>query len=48
MGLVEWVWNLYAKGKLILGVDVKLVSGVDEKLRMEFDEKPIECLMIVG
>ncbi|KAH7520399.1 hypothetical protein FEM48_Zijuj08G0139800 [Ziziphus jujuba var. spinosa] len=40
MGLLEWVWDLYGKGNLIL--------GVDERLHMEFDQRQIECLMIVG
>ncbi|KAL5556709.1 hypothetical protein UlMin_038945 [Ulmus minor] len=40
MGLVEWAWNLYGKGRLIV--------AADEKLRMEFDERQAECLMIVG
>ncbi|XP_060675161.1 L-type lectin-domain containing receptor kinase IX.1-like [Ziziphus jujuba] len=40
MGLLEWVWDLYGKGNLIL--------GVDERLHMDFDQRQIECLMIVG
>ena len=40
MGLVEWIWNLYGKGILVV--------AADEKLRMEFDEGQVECLMIVG
>ncbi|GLT31604.1 hypothetical protein SLA2020_063330 [Shorea laevis] len=40
LGLVEWVWNLYGKGRLH--------SGVDERVRRDFDEKQAECLMIVG
>ncbi|KAL5556705.1 hypothetical protein UlMin_038941 [Ulmus minor] len=40
MGLVEWIWNLYGKGILVV--------AADEKLRMEFDERQVECLMIVG
>ncbi|XP_060674801.1 L-type lectin-domain containing receptor kinase IX.1-like [Ziziphus jujuba] len=40
IGLVEWVWNLYGKGKLEM--------VVDEKLHMEFDPRQVECLMIVG
>ncbi|KAJ7943776.1 putative Kinase [Quillaja saponaria] len=39
-GLVEWVWNHYGRGELLL--------AVDERLRMEFVEKQVECLMIVG
>ncbi|KAJ4714598.1 putative Kinase [Melia azedarach] len=40
MGLVEWVWDLYGKGKLEL--------AADERLDMNFDQRQIECLMIVG
>ncbi|KAF3439166.1 hypothetical protein FNV43_RR18479 [Rhamnella rubrinervis] len=40
IGLVEWVWNLYGKGNLAL--------ALDERLRMEFDQRQVECLMIVG
>ncbi|GLT35341.1 hypothetical protein SLA2020_098050 [Shorea laevis] len=40
LGLVEWVWNLYGKGRLH--------SGVDERVRRDFDEKQVECLMIIG
>ncbi|GLT44257.1 hypothetical protein SLA2020_181660 [Shorea laevis] len=40
LGLVEWVWDLYGKGRLH--------SGVDERVRKDFDEKQAECLMIVG
>ncbi|XP_060674813.1 L-type lectin-domain containing receptor kinase IX.1-like [Ziziphus jujuba] len=40
IGLVEWVWNLYGKGKLEM--------VVDEKLHMEFDQRQVEWLMIVG
>ncbi|KAL4335709.1 hypothetical protein GQ457_07G003600 [Hibiscus cannabinus] len=40
MGLVEWIWGFYGKGELLLAVDGKL----DE----HFDEKQVECLMIVG
>ncbi|KAF3440199.1 hypothetical protein FNV43_RR18480 [Rhamnella rubrinervis] len=39
-GLVEWVWDLYGKGNLVL--------GVDERLQMEVDQRQVECLMIVG
>ncbi|XP_062120317.1 L-type lectin-domain containing receptor kinase IX.1-like [Humulus lupulus] len=38
--LVEWVWNLYGKGKLI--------TAVDEKMGKEFDQKQVECLMLIG
>ncbi|KAJ0097278.1 hypothetical protein Patl1_28045 [Pistacia atlantica] len=40
MGLVEWVWDLYGSGKLLL--------AVDEKLGVDVDEKQVECLMVVG
>ncbi|OMP01649.1 hypothetical protein COLO4_11692 [Corchorus olitorius] len=40
MGLVEWVWGLYGKGELLL--------GVDEKVQKDFDKKQATCLMIVG
>ncbi|XP_059439981.1 L-type lectin-domain containing receptor kinase IX.1-like [Corylus avellana] len=39
-GLVQWVWNLYGRGDLLL--------AVDGKLQNDFDEKQVECLMIVG
>ncbi|EEF35168.1 kinase, putative [Ricinus communis] len=38
--LVEWVWDLYGKGQL--------VEAVDKRLSREFDERQLECLMIVG
>ena len=40
VGLVQWVWNLYGRGDLLL--------AMDEKLQANFDKKQIECLMIVG
>ncbi|KDP41161.1 hypothetical protein JCGZ_03655 [Jatropha curcas] len=40
MNLVEWIWELYGHGKLHL--------GFDKELYMDFDERQIECLMIVG
>ncbi|GMY12054.1 L-type lectin-domain containing receptor kinase IX.1-like [Fagus crenata] len=40
MGLVEWIWNLYGKGDLLF--------AMDEKLHTDFDEKQVECLMIIG
>uniref|UniRef100_A0A2N9FYU8 Protein kinase domain-containing protein n=1 Tax=Fagus sylvatica TaxID=28930 RepID=A0A2N9FYU8_FAGSY len=40
MGLVEWIWNLYGKGDLLL--------AMDEKLQTDFDEKQVEWLMIIG
>lgn len=38
--LVEWVWDLYGSGKLLL--------AVDEKLPVGFNKSQAECLMIVG
>ncbi|KAG5001553.1 hypothetical protein JHK85_023213 [Glycine max] len=38
--LVEWVWSLYGKGKLL--------EAADKKLNWEFEEQQMECLMIVG
>ncbi|XP_012068412.3 L-type lectin-domain containing receptor kinase IX.1 [Jatropha curcas] len=38
--LVEWVWDLYGKGQII--------EAMDKRLREEFDERQLECLMIVG
>lgn len=38
--LVEWVWDLYGKGQLL--------EAVDKRLSKEFDERQLECLMIVG
>nr|XP_023905830.1 L-type lectin-domain containing receptor kinase IX.1-like [Quercus suber]POF19267.1 l-type lectin-domain containing receptor kinase ix.1 [Quercus suber] len=38
--LVEWVWDLYGKDKLL--------EAVDEGLGMEFDKEQIESLMVVG
>ncbi|CAK9163373.1 unnamed protein product, partial [Ilex paraguariensis] len=38
--MVEWVWNLYGMGKLL--------ETADPKLSANYDEKEIECLMIVG
>ncbi|XP_041016590.1 L-type lectin-domain containing receptor kinase IX.1-like [Juglans microcarpa x Juglans regia] len=40
MGLLEWVWNLYGSGRLHV--------AIDKRLHMDFEEKEIECLMIVG
>ncbi|KAM5577103.1 hypothetical protein ABKV19_007781 [Rosa sericea] len=39
-GLVQWVWDLYGQGDLF--------SAVDQRLRWNYDEKQVECLMIVG
>ncbi|KAI3966828.1 hypothetical protein MKX01_006765 [Papaver californicum] len=38
--LVEWVWNLYGRGKII--------EAADERLKMEFNELEIEQLMVLG
>ncbi|KAI3961299.1 hypothetical protein MKX01_007013 [Papaver californicum] len=38
--LVEWVWGLYGRGKI--------VEAADKKLRMEFNELEMEQLMVVG
>ncbi|KAF8404744.1 hypothetical protein HHK36_009633 [Tetracentron sinense] len=38
--LVEWVWELYGRGKLL--------EAADESLNMEFDERQIDYLMVVG
>ncbi|KAI4332821.1 hypothetical protein L6164_017698 [Bauhinia variegata] len=39
-GLVEWVWDHYGKGELL--------AAMDEKVQKDFDERQVECLMIVG
>nr|DAD27491.1 TPA_asm: hypothetical protein HUJ06_028959 [Nelumbo nucifera] len=39
--MVEWVWELYGRGKLLEAADSRLVN-------MGFDEKEMECLMVVG
>ncbi|KAF8370029.1 hypothetical protein HHK36_031927 [Tetracentron sinense] len=38
--MVEWVWELYGRGKLL--------EAADQRLSMEFDERQIEYLMVVG
>ncbi|KAK2656645.1 hypothetical protein Ddye_009697 [Dipteronia dyeriana] len=38
--LVELVWDLYGKGQIL--------EAVDQRLETEFDEKQMECLMVVG
>ncbi|XP_062015550.1 L-type lectin-domain containing receptor kinase IX.1-like [Rosa rugosa] len=38
--MVEWVWELYGEGKIIEAADPRLCG--------EFDEKQMECLMMVG
>ncbi|KAL6130617.1 hypothetical protein ACLB2K_068996 [Fragaria x ananassa] len=40
INIVEWVWKLYGEGSVIEAADPKLCG--------EFDEKQVECLMIVG
>ncbi|XP_062144756.1 L-type lectin-domain containing receptor kinase IX.1-like [Alnus glutinosa] len=40
VGLVQWVWNQYGRGDLLL--------AVDGKLQNDLDEKQVECLIIVG
>ncbi|KAF2325646.1 hypothetical protein GH714_031806 [Hevea brasiliensis] len=40
MNLVEWIWELYGRGKLHL--------AADKKLRTDYEEQQVECLMIVG
>ena len=38
--MVEWVWELYGTGKVLEAADQKLCGG--------FDEKEMECLLVVG
>ncbi|XP_024932083.3 L-type lectin-domain containing receptor kinase IX.1-like [Ziziphus jujuba] len=38
--LVEWVWNLYGQGQIL--------EAVDKGLNMDFDERQVECLLVVG
>ncbi|CAL9775438.1 unnamed protein product [Musa acuminata subsp. burmannicoides] len=38
--LVEWVWELYGRGRVL--------EAADGKLDGEFDEKQMACLMVVG
>ncbi|KAF8017582.1 hypothetical protein BT93_H2690 [Corymbia citriodora subsp. variegata] len=40
MSLVEWVWHLFE--------DRKLLEAIDERMGLDFEEKQIECLMMVG
>ncbi|KAK2656651.1 hypothetical protein Ddye_009703 [Dipteronia dyeriana] len=40
MGIVEWIWDLYGSGNLLL--------AIDEKLNKVFDVEQVKCLMIVG
>ncbi|CAJ2636329.1 unnamed protein product [Trifolium pratense] len=39
-GMIEWVWDHYGRGELLV--------AMDENLKRDFDEKQVECLMIVG
>lgn len=39
-GMIEWVWDHYGRGELLL--------AMDENLKKDIDEKQVECLMIVG
>ncbi|KAI8532476.1 hypothetical protein RHMOL_Rhmol11G0217500 [Rhododendron molle] len=38
--MVDWVWELYGNGKILEAVDPRLGNGYDEKI--------MECLMVVG
>ncbi|KAH7834136.1 hypothetical protein Vadar_013017 [Vaccinium darrowii] len=40
MGMVEWVWDLYAMGRLL--------EAADPKIGPDFDEQEMQRLMIVG
>lgn len=40
IGLIEWVWNLYGKGQLIL--------AMDKRLQSDLDQREVEHLMTVG
>jgi hypothetical protein len=39
-GMIEWVWDHYGRGELL--------KAMDENLKKDYDEKEVECLMIVG
>jgi hypothetical protein len=39
-GLIEWVWDHYGRGELLV--------TIDENLQKDFDVKQVECLLIVG
>jgi len=39
-GMIEWVWDHYGRGELLV--------AMDENFKKDFDEKQVECLMIVG
>ncbi|KAK8613555.1 hypothetical protein V6N13_101314 [Hibiscus sabdariffa] len=40
VSLVDWVWDLYGKQRLL--------DAADEQLHMGFDGKQMECLLMVG
>ncbi|XP_042496644.1 L-type lectin-domain containing receptor kinase IX.1-like [Macadamia integrifolia] len=40
MVLLEWVWELYGKGKLL--------KAADPKFNMDFEKQQMDCLLIVG
>ncbi|PON98508.1 Serine/threonine protein kinase [Trema orientale] len=40
VSLVEWVWDLYGKGQVL--------EAADKRLSMEFDERQMESLLVVG
>ncbi|PON32374.1 GPCR kinase [Parasponia andersonii] len=40
MGLVEWIWDLYGQGEIL--------SVVDKRMGMDFDQRQVESLIIVG
>ncbi|GAU32932.1 hypothetical protein TSUD_153490 [Trifolium subterraneum] len=37
---IDWVWDHYGRGEILM--------AMDENLKRDFDEKQVECLMIVG
>ncbi|XP_057420750.1 L-type lectin-domain containing receptor kinase IX.1-like isoform X2 [Lotus japonicus] len=39
-GLIEWVWDHYGRGEVVM--------AMDESLQKDFDLKQVECLIIVG
>jgi len=39
-GMIEWVWDHYGRGELLV--------AMDENLQNDFDEKQVECLIVVG
>lgn len=40
MRLVQWVWDLFGKGRIL--------ESADERLKVDFDATQMQCLMIVG